>query len=102
MQVQPPTQFQQLIDTITPEIYANLKRAIEIGKWPDGRVLTAEQRGLCMQAVIVYETKYIGDTERTGFIDRGSKGEGELCEDEHPNDAHAHDDGAAQTLKWLE
>lgn len=91
-------QFQQLIDTITPEIYANLKCAVEIGKWPDGRVLTSEQRELCMQAVIVYETKNISETERTGYIDRGSKAEGELCDD----DEHSHADGvAAETLKWL-
>jgi uncharacterized protein len=90
-------QFQQLIDTITPEIYANLKRAIEIGKWPDGRALTHEQRELCMQAIIVYETKNIAAAERTGYIDRGSKVEGELCDDEPPNAGVA-----PETLKWLE
>jgi len=73
MQSQQPIPFQQLIDTITPEIYANLKCAIEIGKWPDGRALTGEQRELCMQAVIVYETKNIAEADRTGFIDRGSR-----------------------------
>ena len=96
MQSQQPIPFQQLIDTITPEIYANLKRAIEIGKWSDGRALTGEQRELCMQAVIVYETQNIAETDRTGFIDRGSKAEGEVCADEHPHDA-----GAAETLKWM-
>ena len=84
-------QFQQLIDTITPEIHANLKRAIEIGKWPDGRALTAEQRELCLQAVIAYEEKHVAAAERTGFIDRGSKAEGEVCGD------HDH---AEQELKW--
>ena len=28
--------FNQAIENITPEIYQNLKLAIEIGKWPDG------------------------------------------------------------------
>lgn len=92
-------QFQKLIDTITPEIYANLKQAIEIGKWPDGRAVTAEQRELCMQAVIAYEAKHVAETERTGFIDRGSKAEGELCEDE-PSEEHSHP--ATETLKWSE
>ncbi len=89
-------QFQQLIDTITPEIYTNLKRAIEIGKWSDGRVLTAEQRELCLQAVIVYETKHVSATERTGFIDRGSKAEGELCGDDHQ-----HREESTNPLKWM-
>ena len=46
-----------------------------------------------MQAVIVYESKNLGEAERTGYIDRGSKAEGEMCED----DNH-HDDGAAENL----
>lgn len=85
-------QFQQIIETITPEIYANLKTAIEIGKWPDGRSLNGEQRELCLQAVIAYELKNIPENERTGFIDRGSKAEGEMCEDDHQHDE--------QPIKW--
>jgi uncharacterized protein YeaC (DUF1315 family) len=87
-------QFQQLIETITPEIYANLKRAVEIGKWPDGRGLTGEQRELCLQAMIAYEIKYIPEAERTGFIDRGSKEEGAMCDDDHQRGENA------VTLKW--
>ncbi|MFT3929958.1 MAG: DUF1315 family protein [Spongiibacteraceae bacterium] len=86
-------QFQQIIETITPEIYANLKTAIEIGKWPDGRSLSSEQRELCLQAVIAYELKNIPESERTGFIDRGSKAEGEICEDDHQHDVE-------QPIKW--
>lgn len=88
--------FQKIIDAMTPEIYQNLKRAVEIGKWPDGRALTAEQRELSMQAVIVYEAKFVEEKERTGYIDRGSKEEGEMCDD----DKHDHD--APQSLKWLQ
>ena len=47
--------FNQAIENITPEIYQNLKLAIEIGKWPDGRKLTQEQKELCLQAVIAWE-----------------------------------------------
>lgn len=89
-------EFQRLIDSINPEIHRNLLRAIEIGKWPDGRALTAEQRELCLQAVIAYEAKHVTETERTGFIDRGSKAEGELCDDDRD-----HDD-AAKHLKWVQ
>ena len=85
--------FEQIIASITPDIYRNLKRAIEIGKWPDGRSLTPEQRELSLQAVIVYEAKHVPESERTGFIDRGSKQEGEVCGDDH-----AHDNGGEQIL----
>lgn len=86
-------QFKQLIETITPEIYVNLKTAIEIGKWPDGRSLSNEQRELCLQAVIAYELKNIPENERTGYIDRGSKAEGAVCDDDHD---HAEE----QPIKW--
>lgn len=90
--------FQRIINAMTPEIYQNLKHAVEIGKWPDGRPLTAEQRELSMQAVIVYEAKFVDEKERTGYIDRGSKQEGEMCDD----DTHTHEHDAPQSLKWLQ
>ena len=34
--------FEQLINNMTPEIHAGLKRAVEIGKWPAGTRLTQE------------------------------------------------------------
>lgn len=89
--------FKQLIDGITPEIYRNLKRAIEIGKWPDGRLLTTEQRELSMQAVIAFEAKHFDESERTGFIDRRSKQQGEVCDDDHGADADSE-----QPMKWLQ
>ena len=46
--------FQQLLNSITPDIYERFKRAVELGKWPDTRPLTQEQRALCMQAIIAH------------------------------------------------
>lgn len=73
--------LEQLLQQITPEVYENLKRAVEIGKWADGRPVTDEQRELCMQAVLAYDLKYLPEEERVGFIDRGTKEEGETCSD---------------------
>lgn len=87
--------FQQLIAHITPDIHRSLQRAIETGRWPDGRRLTDEQRALSLQAVIAYEAR-LPETERTGYIDRGSKAEGEVCGDDHDHGA-----GSESTLKWL-
>ena len=47
--------FIQTAENITPEIYLNLKQALELGKWADGRKLTPEQKETCMQAVIAWE-----------------------------------------------
>lgn len=71
--------FDKLIRNLSPEIYQNLKRAVELGKWADGTVLTREQRELSMQAVIAYESRNLEEEQRVGYIDRGHKAEGETC-----------------------
>jgi uncharacterized protein YeaC (DUF1315 family) len=60
--------LQTLIDNITPDIYENLKRAVELGKWPDKTRLTKQQRELCMQAVIAYDLKFKDESARTGYV----------------------------------
>ncbi len=47
----------QLVAAITPEAYERLLFAVETGKWPEGTVLTQEQRDSCMQAVMLYQSK---------------------------------------------
>ncbi len=59
--------LKQLLDSITPEIYESLKRAIEVGKWPDGRVLSEGQKELCIQAVIAYDERKPPE-QRTGYV----------------------------------
>ena len=59
--------FKQLIDGITPEVYQQLQRVVEIGKWPDGRSLTEEQRSLCMQAIIAFDQRQ-PEEQRTGYV----------------------------------
>jgi uncharacterized protein YeaC (DUF1315 family) len=83
--------FEKLIENITPDIHLSLKRAIEIGKWPDGKIVTQEQRSLCMEAVIAYDNKFLTQDQRVGYIDRGSKADGELCDD---------NDATEKPLKW--
>ena len=72
--------YQQLIETMTPDIYRSLKRAVEVGKWPDGRAVTPAQRQNAMQAVIAWGELNLDASERVGFIDKGHKG-GDNCDD---------------------
>lgn len=85
--------FNTLIQTITPETYAALVRALELGKWADGKRLTQEQKEHVMQAIIAYGEKNLSPEQRVGFIDRGSKDEGEMCDD----NSHEH-----QPVKFLQ
>ncbi len=65
--LQRPETINQAVDGISPETHASLKRAIEIGKWSDGKKLDAQQLEFCMQAVILYEAKRFPEHLRTGF-----------------------------------
>ena len=60
--------FIDLIRNITPDVYESLKLAVEIGKWPDGRKLTQEQRELSLQAMIAWEIENLPEEQRTGYM----------------------------------
>ncbi|MFS2124728.1 YeaC family protein [Pseudomonas sp. Pseusp97] len=60
--------FAEMIQNITPEIYESLKLAVEIGKWPDGRKLSQEQKELSLQAMIAWETDNLPEDQRTGYM----------------------------------
>ena len=85
--------FKELLSSINPDTYESLKAAVEIGKWPNGEKLSAEQRQLSLQAVIAWESNNLPEEQRSGYI---------------PPKKHDHcgDDGevaapdAEQTLKW--
>ena len=64
----------ELIDSMTPQIYENMKQAIELGRWPDGRKLDAEQRAHCMEAAILFEQKTGMPAEkRIGYMESACK-----------------------------
>tara|TARA_R110000787_G_scaffold19297_15_gene58097 strand:- start:2538 stop:2825 length:288 start_codon:yes stop_codon:yes gene_type:complete len=58
----------QLIEMINPDIYENLKCAVERGKWADGVVLTTQQKEFCLQAIIAYDLKHTPEQERVGYV----------------------------------
>ena len=86
--------FKQLIEKLDPDIYQRLKRAVEIGKWPDGRVLTDEQKATSMQAVLAYELEHnVPNAERVGFLDTGDSS----C---HTDDGTFVGSNEPSLLKW--
>ena len=82
--------YQELVNSLTPEVVDNFKRAIELGRWPDGRKLTDEQREHCMQAIIHWDLAHVSAPERTGSIDLGRK------------QAVRRDENEARPLRWDE
>ncbi|KEF32892.1 hypothetical protein D777_00454 [Marinobacter nitratireducens] len=72
--------YDELIERLDPNVYRSLRQSLELGKWPDGRKLTREQREITLQAVIYYENLHnVPEAERTGYIDRGEKA-GTACD----------------------
>lgn len=86
--------YDELINSMTPDVYQNMKTAVELGKWADGRAVTAEQRENCLQAIIAYEHKHLPEDQRTGYIPPKPHthcgGEGDVAE---ANDAE-------KPIKW--
>ncbi len=71
--IEKPQTWQELLASMTPEIHQSLKTAVELGKWPNGERLSAEQVELCLQAVIAYDERNVPETERVAYIDMSKK-----------------------------
>lgn len=80
--------YRELVASMTPEIYERMTRALELGKWPDGRKLTPEQREQTMQAVILWGEEHLPVEDRVGFV-RKKDTAGDAC-----------DEPGETTLKW--
>ncbi len=79
----------QLIAAMTPEIYRNMRQAVELGKWGDGRIMQPEQKEICVEAMIRYEhLNNVPETERVGYVDmtnhRKKKAEKALADANEP------------------
>ncbi len=66
--------IEDLIASMTPAIYNNMKEALELGRWGDGRSVTPEQKEHSLEALIRYEHLHnIPETERVGYVDMTNK-----------------------------
>lgn len=73
---------ESLVATLTPDMVAGLKQAVALGRFPDGRLVRAEQKEWMLEAIIRYEASYVPASERTGHIERGDSD----CVIPHPDD----------------
>ncbi len=61
--------FYSVSEQLDPSIYEVFKIALQTGKWPDGRAVSADQRELVMESIIVYEAANVPVDQRVGHID---------------------------------
>jgi hypothetical protein len=96
MSDKPIESMQDILAIMNPEVHMNLKTAVEIGRWQDGRKLTPEQLEHCIQAIIAYEQQHLPEEMRVGYIDRtGLKTT--QCDDQDQN----HDPERVEPLKII-
>jgi len=75
--------YEEAIKAMPVDLYQRMVDALSVGKWPDGRELTAAQREQTMDAVILWGKLHLPEEQRNGFIDKGSKA-GSSCADPVP------------------
>ncbi|MFD1218015.1 DUF1315 family protein [Microbulbifer celer] len=57
-----------LLKILNPQIVGSLKRAIELGKWPNGVALTEQQKSLCGEAVAYWESANVPQEAQVGYV----------------------------------
>ena len=62
-----------MLEHLNPTVYEQLKQSLEIGKWPDGELLTERQKEIVMQALIGWSEIHLPAEQRIGYIDKGKK-----------------------------
>jgi uncharacterized protein len=82
--------YKQTIDTMSPEVYQRLVKSVELGKWPDNKILTPQQRAHAMQAIIAWGERHLPEEERVGYVKK------------KPTDGEQCDTPLEKPLKWQE
>ena len=63
----------EMIDSMTPEVYQRLSTAVELGKWPDGIALTPEQKENSMQLVMLWQARHNTDAQHMTIDTNGQR-----------------------------
>ncbi len=58
----------QVIDSMTREVYERLRHSLEIRRWPDGRTMTEDQLADTMQLVIGWEHRHLPPDRHSGHV----------------------------------
>ena len=65
--------YQQLIEGMSAETYQSLVRSVELGRWPDGKAMSPEQRDNAMQAIIAWGVRHLQERDRVGYVPKKNK-----------------------------
>ena len=64
--------YRQSVRQMDRKTYDRLVEALAIGRWPDGRGLSDDQRQSAMQAVITWGELHLAPEDRVAFINKAN------------------------------
>ena len=53
----------EIVNSMTPEVYQRLSTAVELGEWPDAVALTPEQKDNSLQLVMLWQARHNTDAQ---------------------------------------
>lgn len=85
---------EQLLGMVTEDVYHRLQEVVEIGRWPDGRQASEQQRQRALQMILLYQNRHNDEAQhmtvnRQGSIEVKSKSELKM-QFRHPDTNIAH------------
>jgi len=87
-----------LASKLTAETYQQLRTALELGKWADGRKLNAEQKESSLQLIIAYDQIHNEEQDRVGFVNKAKKKEPCAGDDKPSGDGADNDERPVKFL----
>ncbi|MET4693847.1 YeaC family protein [Endozoicomonas lisbonensis] len=61
-------QLTDFLEIMNPDLYQVLKQSVELGRWPDGKRLSEQEREASLQALIAWEFEHLPEDQRTGYM----------------------------------
>ncbi len=63
------SEFIEKSQQLSPDMIERFRLALAQGKWPDGQTVTASQKDILTQAIIVYDAAHTADGQRIGELE---------------------------------
>ncbi len=82
--------YVEMIKTMSTDMRERLNLAVQMGRWPDGRALTPEQKEAIVEALIAYQAIHEADRDEPFTVNEN--GELRAMKRIKEKSAHTHDD----------
>lgn len=92
------SEFLEKSQQLSPDMIERFRLALAQGKWPDGQAVTASQKDILTQAIIVYDAAHTADGQRIGELD--GECASKKTESNSANTSDGKQDNKESPIKW--